>query len=60
MRLFRDWLRHSREDAALYVYTKRRLAGRDWHSVQSYADAKQDVIDQIMTRARDWVGLAAS
>jgi len=29
-------------------------------SNRCYADAKQDVIDQIMARARDWVGLAAS
>ena len=55
VRLFRDWLRQSAEDAALYAETKRRLAAGNWTSVQSYAHAKQDVIDEIMARALAWV-----
>src|ERR1700690_899325 len=54
VRLFRDWLRESAEDAALYAETKRRLAAGNWASVQSDADAKQDVIGDIMARAHVW------
>ena len=55
VRLFRDWLRRSPDDAVLYATTKRRLAGMTWAYVQNYADAKQGVIDEIMARARAWV-----
>lgn len=55
MRLFRDWLCHNSEDRALYMKVKRRLAAQDWIRIQDYADAKQDVIARIMTRARAWV-----
>jgi GrpB-like predicted nucleotidyltransferase (UPF0157 family) len=51
VRLFRDHLRASREDRDLYAATKRRLAGREWRYLQNYADAKHDVIAEIMTRA---------
>ncbi len=54
VRLLRDWLRHSPEDAALYAATKRRLAGMTWAYVQNYADAKQGVIDAVMARAHAW------
>jgi GrpB-like predicted nucleotidyltransferase (UPF0157 family) len=59
VRLFRDWLRRSPDDAALYATTKRRLAGMTWAYVQNYADAKQGVIDEIMERARAWVAAQA-
>lgn len=55
MRQFRDWLRHNPVDLALYAATKRQLAEREWEYVQDYADAKQSVIEEIMTRARTWV-----
>ena len=48
---FRDWLRANRPDRELYVRTKRELAVRDWKYGQQYADAKTDVVEQIMTRA---------
>jgi GrpB-like predicted nucleotidyltransferase (UPF0157 family) len=51
MLLFRDWLRRNEADRRLYAQTKRALAGRDWKYVQNYADAKTDVIDEIMVRA---------
>jgi GrpB-like predicted nucleotidyltransferase (UPF0157 family) len=60
MRLFRDWLRHDFGDVSLYANTKRRLAERTWDSVQDYADAKQDVIEQMMKRARAWAASTAS
>lgn len=48
---FRDRLRASPEDFALYLATKRELAARDWPSTQDYADAKSDVVEDILTRA---------
>jgi GrpB-like predicted nucleotidyltransferase (UPF0157 family)/protein-L-isoaspartate O-methyltransferase len=48
---FRDWLRANKADRELYERTKRELAARDWRRVQDYADAKTDVIAQIMGRA---------
>ena len=48
---FRDWLRANTLDRELYVRTKRELAARDWKYMQQYADAKTDVVEQIMTRA---------
>lgn len=51
MLTFRDWLRASRADRDLYVRVKRELAARDWMFMQQYADAKSEVIAQIMARA---------
>jgi GrpB-like predicted nucleotidyltransferase (UPF0157 family) len=48
---FRDWLRANDADRELYLATKRELAARDWKYMQQYADAKTDVVDQIMARA---------
>jgi GrpB-like predicted nucleotidyltransferase (UPF0157 family) len=49
---FRDWLRTNRADRDLYELTKRRLAERDWPTVQDYADAKTAIVADILTRAR--------
>jgi GrpB-like predicted nucleotidyltransferase (UPF0157 family) len=48
---FRDWLRTHPEDFALYLDTKRELSGRTWRWMQDYADAKSEVVEQIMQRA---------
>lgn len=48
---FRDHLRRDDADRALYLRTKRDLAARRWEYVQDYADAKSDVVGQIMHRA---------
>lgn len=48
---FRDWLRACAADRELYARTKQDLAQRDWPAVQSYADAKTAVIQDIVTRA---------
>lgn len=48
---FRDWLRSHDDDRLLYERTKRELAARDWKYVQHYADAKTDVVAEIMARA---------
>lgn len=48
---FRDHLRRDAADRQLYERTKRALAGRVWTHGQNYADAKSDVIDEILARA---------
>jgi GrpB-like predicted nucleotidyltransferase (UPF0157 family) len=53
-RIFRDWLRISPSDRVLYAAVKSRLAQSDWDRVQDYADAKYDVIEEIMGRALSW------
>jgi GrpB-like predicted nucleotidyltransferase (UPF0157 family) len=50
--LFRDRLRASPEDRARYQRVKRELAERDWTYVQQYADAKSEVVEEIIARAR--------
>ncbi len=52
MLLFRDWLRSHDEDRSLYEKTKRELAARTWKYTQDYADAKSEVVQQILARAR--------
>lgn len=49
--LFRDWLRRDEGDRELYARVKRELAGRDWETMNDYADAKARVIAEIMSRA---------
>jgi GrpB-like predicted nucleotidyltransferase (UPF0157 family) len=51
MLLFRDHLRANASDRELYAAAKRELAARDWKYTQQYADAKTDVVREIMTRA---------
>jgi GrpB-like predicted nucleotidyltransferase (UPF0157 family) len=51
MLLFRDWLRIKAADRELYARTKAALAQEQWRDVQGYADAKSDVIADIMARA---------
>lgn len=48
---FRDHLRRDAADRALYERTKRELAARTWRIVQDYADAKTEVVAEIMSRA---------
>lgn len=48
---FRDWLRQNEADRDLYARTKRDLAARDWKYMQNYADAKTEVIQEILARA---------
>jgi GrpB-like predicted nucleotidyltransferase (UPF0157 family) len=51
MLLFRDWLRSNEADRQLYERAKRKLAARKWKYVQNYADAKTEVVEEIMQRA---------
>ena len=51
--LLRDRLRGDEADRELYAATKRRLAARQWPTMQHYAEAKSTVIEAIIARARD-------
>ena len=51
MLAFRDRLRDRPEERDLYERTKRELAVRRWAYVQDYADAKSDVVEEIISRA---------
>ena len=48
---FRDHLRADAADRDLYARAKRELAARDWKYMQQYADAKSEVVAEIMSRA---------
>ena len=52
MLMFRDWLRTHTDDRDLYEATKHELAARTWKYVQNYADAKSEVVNEILSRAR--------
>src|SRR5262249_39761032 len=51
MLAFRDWLRVHEEDRRLYEQAKRELAAQIWKYTQNYADAKSQVIHEIISRA---------
>ena len=51
MLAFRDRLRAHDGDRDLYLRIKRELATRDWTYIQNYADAKTDVVTDILRRA---------
>jgi GrpB-like predicted nucleotidyltransferase (UPF0157 family)/predicted enzyme related to lactoylglutathione lyase len=51
MLAFRDHLRRDARDRSLYEQTKRGLAAQTWEYVQDYADAKSDVVAEVMSRA---------
>ncbi len=50
--LFRDYLRVNDRARQRYEQVKRELAERDWTYVQEYADAKTEVVEGIIARAR--------
>ncbi len=52
MLTFRDWLRSNASDRQLYERTKRELAQKEWKYTQNYADAKTEVVEEILERAR--------
>ena len=53
MVLFRDHLRSHPEERDLYLTTKQELSRRTWERVQDYADAKSEVVEQIIARAQE-------
>jgi GrpB-like predicted nucleotidyltransferase (UPF0157 family) len=52
MLTFRNWLRTHDDDRRVYEATKRQLAAQTWTDTQHYADAKSEVIQEILSRAR--------
>jgi GrpB-like predicted nucleotidyltransferase (UPF0157 family) len=48
---FRDRCRSVPEERDLYERAKQDLAGRVWRHVQHYANAKSDIVEQIIQRA---------
>lgn len=48
---FRDHLRADEADRELYARTKRELSARNWTYMQQYADAKSEVVEEILRRA---------
>lgn len=50
----RDWLRVDETDRDLYATTKKTLAQQRWTDMNYYAEAKTEVITEILTRARIW------
>jgi GrpB-like predicted nucleotidyltransferase (UPF0157 family) len=49
--VFRDWLRTHPADRQRYEDVKRELAARQWDDTNDYADAKTDIVADIMARA---------
>ncbi len=50
----RDWLTVDSADRELYVVTKRRLNQQSWRDMNDYADAKSDVVRDVLGRAGAW------
>jgi GrpB-like predicted nucleotidyltransferase (UPF0157 family) len=51
MRGFRDWLRANESDRNRYAATKRELSTREWRYTQDYAEAKTEVVEEILAKA---------
>jgi len=51
--LLRDRLRQNEGDRELYAQTKRELAMRDWPNIEHYAEAKTEVVEDIISRAAE-------
>jgi GrpB-like predicted nucleotidyltransferase (UPF0157 family) len=51
MIVLRDWLRTHEDDRQRYEAVKRDLASRTWKHVQNYAEAKSEVVREILARA---------
>lgn len=49
----RNRLRTNQPDRELYEQVKRKLASETWAYVQQYADAKTEVVEQILARSTD-------
>ena len=48
---FRNWLRNRPEERDRYARVKQDLAAKEWQYVQDYADAKAEVVEEILARA---------
>jgi GrpB-like predicted nucleotidyltransferase (UPF0157 family) len=52
--LFRDWLKHDKADREAYQKLKEGLVKRVWETMNHYADAKSDLIQEITRHAETW------
>lgn len=52
--LFRDYLRAEHSARRRYERVKRELAQREWDRVDDYADAKGDIVWQLLREADRW------
>ena len=50
--IFRDRLRSNSDDRHRYEQTKRELASREWADMNDYANAKTEVVENIIAAAR--------
>jgi len=57
MLLFRDWLRSNPEDRDRYAAAKLALAGREWRTVDEYAQAKTGMVQEILARGQETRGI---
>ncbi|HKF53746.1 MAG TPA: GrpB family protein [Candidatus Acidoferrales bacterium] len=53
MLAFRDWLCAHDADRDIYARAKLELSQKSWKRVQDYADAKIEVVEEIVMRALD-------
>lgn len=49
---FRDWLRTHDDDRNRYAATKYKLSKQDWRYVQDYADAKSEIVEEILAKSQ--------
>ena len=52
--LLRDWLRQSAEDRDAYAALKTGLQAQDWETMNHYAEAKTELITEVLDRAERW------
>jgi GrpB-like predicted nucleotidyltransferase (UPF0157 family) len=50
--IFRDQLRRNSEDRSRYEQTKRELSAKEWPDMNSYAEAKTEVIESIIAASQ--------
>jgi GrpB-like predicted nucleotidyltransferase (UPF0157 family)/predicted ester cyclase len=50
----RDWLRGDADGRERYATVKRSLATQSWRDMNEYAEAKSDVVQDTLRRARGW------
>jgi GrpB-like predicted nucleotidyltransferase (UPF0157 family) len=51
MLAFRNWLRVNEDDRNRYAATKHELSTKEWRYVQNYADAKTEIVEEILAKA---------
>ncbi|WP_431870947.1 GrpB family protein [Nocardiopsis eucommiae] len=58
MRLFRDYLTADAGARERYTAVKRDLSERTWKRIQDYADAKSDIVLELLAEAEAWRALS--